>query len=364
MYKKLLYGLALVLIGIRSVFCQSDSVSFEKVRITPLPVMYYSPETKFGLGGLVAVNFNSSVDSLTTGSYAQSFFLYTMNKQYNWDNTFRYYTPQNKLIYQGKFSMTYFPELYFGIATEQPLAKEDLIKYNRLSAEFKVYREIRKSTYVGIATRYTRIYNIDSESGGSFSLDKPIGYGGYQLLGVAPLISFESRKSQVYPRNGMFAEMQLMVYPEMLHQSYGFLNTRIDVRKYFPVNWLSDRDVIALQFFMTSNSGAVPFKEMADIGGNVIMRGYYTGFYRYNNLYAFQAEIRAGLWRFIGIDFWLGAALTPRKWYSLGDTGIKPNAGVGLRFMINDKDRLNIRADYGFGKQRQRGFYLDIAEAY
>lgn len=32
--------------------------------------------------------------------------------------------------------------------------------------------------------------------------------------------------------------------------------------------------------------------------------------------------------------------------------------------MMNRKDLLNIRVDQGFGKKKQSGFYLDIAEAF
>ncbi len=359
------YSLATLLwVGLIPVIGQPDSVSLKKVRVTPLPVITYSPETKLGFGGLVAASFNLSIDSLTTASYAQSFFLYTTNKQYNFDNSFRIYNPLNKVIYQGRFSYIYFPELYFGIETESPKHKKDLIEYNRLSGELKVYRRIQKHTYIAFATRYTKIYNVYSEPGGSFSADKPLGHDGHQILGFAPVLAYENRDGQIYPSRGYYAEVQIMAFPNWLNKSFRYLNVRVDARKYCPVKWLSERDVVALQVFAFVNSGEVPWKSMAEIGGSSLMRGYYTGYYRYNNLYAFQAEYRTALWKFIGINFWLGAAMTPEHWYSIGDSGVKPNGGIGLRFMINDKDKLNLRADYGFGKQQQRGFYLDIAEAY
>lgn len=336
----------------------------KKIRITPLPVIYYSPETRFGFGALVAASFNSSYDSLTTASYAQTYILYTANKQYDWGNKLRYYSPQNKFIFEGKFSFTYFPEFYYGIETETPLLKKDTISYNKLTTDLRFYWRITKSLYAGFAVRHNKIYDVDSPEGGNFSADQPLGYQGYDLIGFAPALTYESRDSQTYPRKGTFTEVLIMPYPEWSGKSYGFVNVRIDARKYIPLELISDRDVVALQAFINLNSGDVPFKDMADIGGGNVMRGYYTGYYRYNNLYAFQAEYRAGLWRFIGIDVWVGGAFTPKDWYSVGDTSIKPNAGIGLRFMINKSDKLNIRVDQGFGKQQQQGFYLDIAEAY
>lgn len=342
---------------------QPDSSSQKRVRVIAFPVVSYSPETKFGFGGLAAANFNTSPDSLTTASYAQTFLLYTINRQYNIDQSFRMYTAENKAIWQGKFSYTYFPELYFGVETEHPKVRRDLIEYNRLSGELKVYRSIRRHTYTGVAARYSKIYNIFSAPGGSFSIDRPLGHTDHQVLGFAPLLAFENRDSQVNPGKGWYAELQVMSHPDWLHQSFRFVSVRLEARKYYSTEWLSKRDVFAFQFFALVNSGDVPFKSMAEIGGPVVMRGYYTGYFRYKNLYAFQVEYRASLWKLIGLNAWLGAAATPRHWYSVGDSGIKPNAGLGLRFMINEKDKLNLRADYGFGKQQQ-GFYLDIAEAF
>ena len=364
-YIKLLTSVLLLLL---SSFVSGQQTTHDstqkKIRITPLPVIYYSPETRFGFGALVAASFNSSYDSLTTASYAQTYILYTANKQYDWGNKLRYYSPQNKFIFEGKFSFTYFPEFYYGIETETPLQKKDTISYNKLTTDLRFYWRINKSLYAGFALRHNKIYKLESPAGGNFSIDQPLGYEGYNLIGFAPALTYESRDSQTYPRKGIFTEVLIMPYPEWSNKSYGFLNVRIDARKYFPLALLSDRDVVALQAFINLNSGDVPFKDMADIGGGNVMRGYYTGYYRYNNLYAFQAEYRAGLWKFIGIDVWVGGAFTPKDWYSIGDTSVKPNAGVGLRFMINKKDQLNIRVDQGFGKQQQQGFYLDIAEAY
>jgi hypothetical protein len=356
----------LLLFAITSqVFAQSDSLSrTKKIRITPLPVLYYSPETRFGFGALVAASFNSSYDSLTTASYAQTYILYTANKQYDWGNKLRYYSPQNKFIFEGKFSFTYFPEFYYGVETEEPLSKKDTISYNKLTGDLRFFWRVNKSLYAGFAVRYNKIYKVDSPEGGNFLIDQPLGYQGYELIGFAPALTYESRDSQTYPRKGIFTEVSVMPYPKWSDNTTGFINVRIDARKYIPLKLISDRDVLALQAFLNLNSGDVPFKDMADIGGGNVMRGYYTGYYRYNNLYAFQAEFRAGLWRFIGIDAWIGGAFTPKDWYSIGDTSIKPNAGLGLRVMINQKDKLNVRVDQGFGKQKQQGFYLDIAEAY
>ena len=348
------------------VLAQQDSVkSLKRVRFTPIPVIYYSPETKLGFGALVAANFETIKlpDGKTTTSYAQTYFLYTQQKQYDFGAKTRVYLPQNKTIIQAKFNYTYFPEYYFGIENEDPLSRKDTIAYNQIAGDFRVYKKIKKNVFVGGAFRFNKISNVNSGVG-HLQMDKPLGYDDYWGVGFAPALTIETRDSFVYPRKGFYLEALFFIQPSFNKTSYTYQSFKLDVRKYFPVTWLSEFDALALQFVANLNGGDVPFKDMADIGGANTMRGYYTGFYRYKNLYAFQAEYRAHVWWRIGFTVWAGAALTPIKWYSIGDNSVKPNAGVGLRLMLNKSDRLNIRVDQGFGNKNQKGFYLDIAEAY
>jgi outer membrane protein assembly factor BamA len=346
---------------------QQDTLSTRKqLRITPLPVIYYSPETRLGFGALVAANFETVKvpDGLTKSSYAQTYYLYTVNKQYEWGNSIRIYAPKNKFIFNGKFKYTYFPEYYFGISTEDPQSKKDTIEYNRIDVDLRFFWRLKRHFFAGVATRYNKISNVSATPAGHFNEDLPLGHDGYWELGIAPAITIETRDNFVYPRKGFFLEALYFVHPSWNKNSYGFRSLKLDARKYFPVTWLSDIDAIALQFLANINNGSVPFKEMAELGGSNTMRGYYTGFYRYNNLYALQAEYRSHIWWRLGFAVWAGAALTPEKWYTFFDHSVKPNVGIGLRLMMNKKDLLNVRLDQGFGKINQRGFYLDISEAY
>lgn len=345
---------------------QVDSVrSKRNLRITPLPVIYYSPETRLGFGGLVAFNFETDKirNGKTRTSYSQNYALYTINHQYDFGNMSRIYFPNNKFILNSKINFTYFPEFYYGVENEKPLAYKDTISYHRLAGEFRFYRAWKENYYLGFATRFNSYSSLTGGTG-HFINDKPLGYNDYWVQGFAPAITIETRDNFVYPRKGFYLEALYYFYPSWNGKSFAFRQLRLDVRKYFPVQWLSSADAIALQFVANTNTGEVPFKDMADIGGSYTMRGYYSGFYRYKNLYAFQAEYRAQVWKRVGFTVWLGGALTPSHWYTFFDHAFKPNAGFGLRLMINRQDRLNVRIDQGFGKEGQKGFYLDIAEAY
>ena len=75
---------------------QDSSTHANRLRITPLPVVYYSPETRLGFVTLVAASFETIKvpDSITKSSYAQTYFLYTINKQYDWGTSTRVCTKE------------------------------------------------------------------------------------------------------------------------------------------------------------------------------------------------------------------------------------------------------------------------------
>lgn len=347
-------------------FAQSDSLKKHRnARFTPLPVVYYSPETRWGFGGLLAANFETDKirGGVTRTSYSQTYALYTVNHQYDIGNTSRIYFPQNKFIVFNKMNFSYFPEYYYGISTEEPRVHKDTISYYRVTEDFRFYWAWKKNYYLGFASRVNSYKSINSGTG-TFIAEKPLGYDGYSIWGFAPAIAIETRDSFVYPRKGFYLEALYYVYPRWGDRSFAFQQMRVDVRKYLPVQWISKIDAVAFQFIAILNSGDVPFKDMADLGGSSMMRGYYSGYYRYKNLYAFQMEYRANVWQRLGFSVWLGGALTSENWYSAFDHSFKPNAGVGLRIMMNRQDKLNVRVDQGFGKDGQDGFYLDISEAY
>lgn len=344
---------------------KADTTKIKSLKLTPLPLIYYSPETRLGFGAIVAANFKTGKrkDTLTKGSYAQIYAMYTLNKQYDIGNQFRMYTPNNRCIISSKFNYRYFPEFYFGIETGKPLLHKDTIRYNNFTEDFKIYKRFGKICYWGLETRYNHIANINSGAG-HFATEQPLGYDGYSVIGFGPVLCIETRDNFVYPRKGFFMEYAFLKYSGIKKSGYPFAQLKLDIRKYFPIHITSNSDVIALQMLINCNKGEVPFKDMADIGGAYTMRGYYTGFYRFKNIVASQIESRIGVYKNWGLNLWIGGALTPYKWFDLNLKDVKLNAGIGLRFTINKKDHLNLRLDQGFGKYQQKGFYLDIAEAY
>jgi hypothetical protein len=349
-----------LVISFSFLFLSTYAQRVKKWRFSPLPVIYYSPETKLGFGALVSANVRLG-DSATSTSYLQTSFIYTTNKQYEINNQGRLYTNKNEYILQYRLYYAYFPEYFYGYQTQTPEDSKERIDYNRLWIELKGFKKITGHLYAGAFGRVQRIFNVNAIDDGIFETSAPPGYTGYTLAGIAPAINIDNRDNLVYPRTGYFVEASWMTYPDNI-SDFSFSNLQLDARWYKPVNFLRD-DVVAFQLFLNVNKGNVPYRDMADIGGSNTMRGYYRGYYRYKNIFTAQSEYRFMINKYIGLALWGGCALVSEKWNDPFLHSLKPNSGIGLRVRINQTDKLNLRADYGVGRN-QTGLYLDAAEAF
>jgi outer membrane protein assembly factor BamA len=119
-----------------------------------------------------------------------------------------------------------------------------------------------------------------------------------------------------------------------------------------------------LQLVGQFQGGEVPFRELANLGGANLLRGYYEGRYRDRQLLAAQAEVRRVLFgRFNGVLFG-GVGQVGNTLGDFNQGSVKVAGGAGLRFRFNRRDRLNVRLDYGVGSGKSSGVYFGIGEAF
>jgi outer membrane translocation and assembly module TamA len=99
------------------------------------------------------------------------------------------------------------------------------------------------------------------------------------------------------------------------------------------------------------------------VGSEVILRGYPKNRFRDKHFLATQAEYRFPIfWRFGGVAF-AGVGDVFETTSDLRADRLKYSIGTGLRFLMNPKERLNIRFDYGIG--REGGYYyFSVTESF
>lgn len=120
--------------------------------------------------------------------------------------------------------------------------------------------------------------------------------------------------------------------------------------------------VLAYDFNAQINNSFTPWPLREELGsGSGRMRGYYSGRYIDCSQMVTQLELRQHIHRRIGCVAWVGTGTVLSKFKELKFNRLLPNYGLGLR--IEAKHNLNMRIDYGFGKDAA-GFVFQLAEAF
>jgi outer membrane protein assembly factor BamA len=139
-----------------------------------------------------------------------------------------------------------------------------------------------------------------------------------------------------------------MPFAGIFGSHYKFIRITLDVRQYFSL-W--ETHVLAYQIYANVITGHPPFYKMSLFGGSNIMRGYYEGRYRDRDMLAFQAEYRLPVWWRFGIVGFAGYGDVAHRLSDFRIKDFKYSIGYGIRFGIDQQNRLNIRLDIGYGKK-------------
>ena len=182
------------------------------------------------------------------------------------------------------------------------------------------------------------------------------------LVGAGALLSRDTRSSTVFPTAGSYHQLKAMLYDGFFGSSYDFAVFSLDLRKYVG---LATNHTLAFRGLGIVTPGSPPFDFMPQLGGDVLLRGYFAGRFRDRDLVALQGEYRARVWGRIGAAVFGGIGQVSNVLGDLTFSGFHPSAGAGLRFLLSPDEGLNIRADWGYGfDTKTTGFYLGIGEVF
>lgn len=182
----------------------------------------------------------------------------------------------------------------------------------------------------------------------------------YFFTGIGASIQYDTRDFILNPKHGIYFMARESIYPD-LFSSYNktLFNTTMIFDAFTPM-WKSS--VLAFDLYGQFNSNNTPWPLREELGsGDSRMRGYYGGRYIDCNQMTTQLELRQHIYSRIGCVAWLGCGTVFPSLKKIEMKHILPNYGLGLR--IEFKHNVNVRIDYGFGKDTA-GFLFQFAEAF
>jgi len=323
------------------------------------------PETGLltGLYYLQLFKLSHKKDSLSRTSNVESYLDITARKQIIVSVRNNLLFKNEKFILRGINIYNKYPSLFWGIGDHSLPSVQELVSYNIISINQKLVMKINKKYFAGIQYNYTNVYNVIHPANDLFVQQSIPGANGSITSGTGLVFLYDSRDNIINSYKGFYLDASFLINQKSFGGQYNYNNVTVDVRKFIPLSKNKVR-ILALQGLINYNSGAeIPFSQMAVIGGDQIMRGYYTGRFRDKTSIAGQAEFRFLAWRKIGFTVFVAVAEVGPTFSTFDLSGVHYTYGGCFRYMINTKEHLNIGIDTGFGYQTN-GLYFNSGEAF
>lgn len=356
----LLFVTSFLLLSLQA-FSQTEDTAFSKSSLLVLPIAYYTPETNLalGIGGIAYYNFGKNRDE-TRPSSAYFYASYTLNNQIVIDLPFHVFTNEEKWYGTGEIAIYDFPFKFYGVGCEIDPSHYEAYFLKQLKVNTSLYRKVKGHWYAGPRIWVDYLNEIDYKENGRISMLSFKGRNGGTSTGLGFGFLYDTRRNVYCPKQGWFIELGYLNYNIDRFNLSKFQNLKVEIRHYAR---LSKSTVLATNFFGNFNIGNVPFYMLAEFGGLFKMRGYYRGSYRDENVMLLQAEIRQDLIGRFGFTVFGGLGSVFSNEDRVLTKVPKPSGGFGLRFKINRKEDIPLRADFGFG-QGFHGNYITTGEAY
>lgn len=348
--------LILFCLCVQMLYSQKDSL--KKVSVFPIPLLYYTPETRLSFGAGVNFTFKVKPNLQTNPSQVLGGFAYTQNKQLLLYSQFNIFSAENKFFIKGEVGYYRFNYFFWGIGNRAN--QEELFFVDFPRVQLFTMKKMSERIYLGPAFLFENYKVKGLEPKGQLSTGTIPGGEGNYFVGFGAQGVYDSRNVIFFPSKGMFIEAQAYQTPNLGTGSQQFFRSSLSISNYRP---FLKSGVFATQFFAGTAQGAVPFQQLQFIGGNKRTRGYYEGRYRDNNVVSAQVELRKMFWSSVGGVAFLGIGALGNNSPVIDVSQTFISYGAGLRFCIDKINKLNLRIDYAFGNDEQF-FYFTVGEAF
>ena len=336
-------------------------VPANRPRWMAVPTIFYTPETRFAIGGAGAVFFQfPSSRSSNRVSQVLAAFIVTQNKQIISEISPDLFFRNEAHEVLSEIQFVRFPDKFYGIGRDAPEEAEESYTADRWRFHFEWLIRVHRSLYIGPNIGVLHQELIKTEEGGLLAGSSIPGVEGGLVTRFGAHIVWDRRDNINYTSRGSYLNAALMVADGHLGSDYDFIRYLIDARYFLP---LPAFQTLAFQFYSAYMPGDVPFILLPKLGGPNRMRGYYEGRYRDHLYIMLQSEYRVSIWRWIGMVAFVSAGDVASSIRAFSPRTAKVAGGLGLRFSLSAEDRLNLRIDYGMGKNTS-GIYITIQEAF
>ncbi len=359
--KLTLIGLLLFTIG--NLIAQEDSLSIVKkekrINYTALPIVFYLPETSFAFGGMGMATFRfKGEDKESRASQIIIGGAYTLKKQLLFYSPYQFYFKDEKNWVLGELGYYRYFFNFHGLGPDSKKENRETYQVNFPRFYNRYIRNIKGRHFGGMGFKYDYFDIVKLKEGGLLEENQYLGTNGGGTWMTTLSYIFDNRDHLFFPEKGFFIDLTTDLSTEKFISPYSFARTTLDARSYHKIG---KRLVLANQLYFSHATDGTPFYYLPYLSVSPgVGRGYADRRFIDHYIGHLQSEIRFPIWKkFQGTTF-IGLA-------NVGDTiqsnSLKISGGMGLRFVVNKKEKTRARLDLGFTPEGFN-FYITFNEAF
>lgn len=319
---------------------------------------HYATDTKLGIGLVAAGLYRATPgDSILPPSNVSLFGDVSTVGFYLVGIRGTHIFPQDK--YRATYTLYFysFPCKYWGMGYDMGNDDDNKSEMKRWQARIKgsFLWNLGHNMFLGPTVAYDYVIGRNIER-----IDLLEGMDRHTCnIGAGFSFMYDSRDNLTNPHRGYYVNLTQTFRPRFMGNDYAFSTTEFQANAY-QRPWKGA--ILAEDIRSMFNFGNPSWGMMALLGGSNSMRGYYEGRYRDKHKIEAQVELRQHVWKRNSLTLWAGAGTVFPKFSAMRLKHVLPNFGLGYRWEF--KKNVNVRLDYGFGKNKQSGFLFNINEAF
>jgi Omp85 superfamily domain len=325
------------------------------------PIIGYDDESSLTLGTNSVLYFNpdpsnkeqelDELDLVTTYSFRGGY-------NANADVTKNFGTKERSLEVVAGYEKSV--EDYYGVGLGGPVYEG--VTYSSIDIPFSVAYSFQVYENLYLCPKYDfhsqEVREIETESGPP--PPELVELGTTRASGIGLSTTYKTTNPGLYKRRGFAVTASSIYYSPRLLGSSAFELSGLSYRQYFPV---ATEMVLGFHLRFETASGDVPLYCMPGVGGHRLLRGVKNNRYTGNHALAGQTEFRFPIWWRFGGTVFVGAGEATKGMDGFG-RNIQVAGGIGLRFMVQTRQKINIRLDLAYNSDSDIRKYVKIKEAF
>ncbi|HLK29356.1 MAG TPA: BamA/TamA family outer membrane protein [Puia sp.] len=241
----------------------------------------------------------------------------------------------------------------------------------------KVYKNVAPNLFLGAGLSFEIRRNIDNKDSSGTTTPSGVynnehGYpqDRYSANGFLVNVEYITRDNPNRAYKGIYFDVGMRLNQTWIGSTKNSLQLTTDFRKYFSLSGSSPETVLAFwNWGSYLLSGTIPYLELPGTGRDGTFRsgrGYTSQYFKGTKFNDTELELRFPILanKFVsGVVF--GNLQTGNDEHGTQLFQVfQPGYGAGLRILFNKHTRTNLCLDYAFGKFGNKGFFLNLNEAF